>query len=754
MRSTYLFAASVAALAVSLPAFAQSSPPRRAADDTILVEGRPFADLSAADLSPASTVTLSGAELDRAKAASLGETLQRLPGIQNSYFGPAAGRPEIRGQSGPRVALLANGLAAQDMSAIAGNHAAPIEPFLADRIEVLKGPASILYGGSAIGGAVNVIDGRIAEALPERPIAGRAEVRMGINSGVATLARVDGSAGRFAWHVDGAHRYASDFDIPAMGKASQCRSWGSLVSDLALRTTCQVKLGPITYVRDPATGRYVDATPVDKQKITDLAVQPTGRLPNSGFRTTSVAAGGSYIGDRGFIGVSVSRFDSRYGVPGFDYITSAHPNPSPIALVTGQTRIDLKAGIERPLPGIASITLRAARTLAEDRERIDGADSSRLRTRAEDARIEIAHLPLGPLEGVAGGQFTDRALSGGGKAAWIPGVDTHERSLFLLERLKLAPLTVQGGIRRDWVRHDLDEASLIPGRGLGSAYAKDRRFDLWNYAVSGRLALWAGIHLDARYAHAERAPAVNELYASANHFAILVEEQGDGRLRKERSENLEGGIGFDSRLLSLSGTVYRADYRNFLYLGNTGISRTLPVSEWRQGDTRFTGFEGDATLRLPQFGIGAWQIHGFVDQITGKPRFSLPEGYSPFAAGATAELDRQYYRQRLDGDYLPRTPVSRFGGDVQWTLGALTASVGAIRFQRQEDVARNEAVSPGYTLVDAHIAYGLQMGTTRLEAFVDATNVGDADVRLHNSFLRYRAPLAGRAITFGLRTAF
>ncbi|WP_448662005.1 TonB-dependent receptor [Sphingomonas sp. CJ20] len=756
MRSHVTIAiSSVAALAWGGTAFAQSNQAGTEGKRDIVVTGIRDDVPAAADLATAATSVLDGTELEQQRAASLGETLDRLPGVQNSYYGPLAGRPEIRGQAGNRVALLTNGLPTQDLSGITGDHAAPLEPFLADRIIVQKGSAAVLYGGNAIGGAVNVEDGRIPTTLPARPLTGRAQLSTGDNSGVTAMGRLDGALGEFAWHVDGLYRHASDLTIAGQSKASQCRDWKSLVGNTGLRATCQVSLGSITWVRDPATGKWVDGTAPANQKITDLAPGQDGTLDNSGFTTAVANAGLSYIGTGGFLGVSAGYYNAAYGVPGFRYVTPQHRTPSPIDIRAEQFRIDLKGGVYNPLPGIDAVTLRAASSHDIERERIDGNDMSRFNIDADTARLEITHHALGPLHGVFGGEITDRRFHTTSPTAYLPSIDTSEKAVFLLEQVAIGPFTLNAGGRHDWIDHDLDETSVRAGRGLGVSYARDRRFRLWNASASLRADLTGWLHLDGRYAHGERAPAVNELYANGNHFATLTEEQGDGRLRKERSENFELGGGVDFGWASLTATGYRVRYKDFIYLGNTGVSRTLSVGEWRQGDTNFDGVEGQAMLRLPEFGFGQVTLHAIADHVLGKPVFTLPGGYSPFASGATRQWDAEYYRQALDGKYLPRTPVSRYGGDVQLTTGGWRFAAGAIYYAGQERVAKNEAVSPGYWMADAHAAYAFGGATSaKWEAFVDVTNLTDSDARPHNSFLRYRAPVIGRAVAAGVRTWF
>lgn len=739
-------------VALGIPASVVAASPDT--PETLITGKRPDTP-AASDIMDLPGSTLEGPPLDEQKTESLGETLSRLPGVQNGYFGPAAGRPEIRGFRGSRVALLIDGIPAQDASALSDDHAPPIEAFLVDRIEVVNGSAAILYGGNAIGGAVNAIDGRIPQAMPAAPFGGRMEFRAGYNSSATGLARLDGRIGKFAWHVDGLFRHAGDYRILGEPKADECRQWSTLTANLRIREACQVELGPIKWVRNPTTGRWEDGTPTDQRKIVDANPGRRNHLAHSSVRTSQVNAGGSFITDRGFLGFSVSRYDNAYGVPGFDYVTPAHPEPSPVRLSVGQTRFDLKGAIHDPLPGIAAITLRAGLVRAKNRETIDGEDKNLLRSRGENVRIEIAHKPLGPLTGVIGAQFVEDNLENSGTHFYLPDIRSREHGVFVTEKLTVGPLTLSGGLRYDQVIRNPEKTSIAAGRGLGSVYVNRRSFSLYNGSMAARLDLFDGVHLQGRYTHAERAPAVNELYAGGNHFAIMVEEQGDGRLRKERTETMEIGAGVTNSWLDLSVTAWQTRFKDFIYLGNTGMSRLFNVSEWRQGDTRFHGIEGQALFKLPAFGAGVFEARIFGDYVSGKPHFSLPADYSPFGSGPTTpQRTAEYFRKSLDGDYLPRTPVSRVGGDIRWSKGALNASVGGVWFAPQKHVVKNEAPSRDYFLLDAHLRYRLPRAAEHWEIFVDGRNLTNAEARPHNSFLRYRAPLPGRAVSIGARVSF
>src|SRR5690606_17571441 len=297
--------ASAILLALAVPASAQDAVPDDAGHehgvtdlDTLRVRANPIAR-TADDLARPVAV-LAGERLDDAKANSIGETVARLPGVQSSFFGAGVGRPIIRGMEGARVQVLSDGLSAGDVSTVSVDHAVSIEPFLANQIEVLKGPASLLYGNGAIGGAVNVVDGRIPEAATSRPLEGRAELRAGsVNDERTGMLRLDGTSasGRLVFHIDALHRATGDIDIPGYAESA------------VLRDAHGHDDHDHDHDHDHDEGDHEDAR---------------GTLPNSFVRTDSGALGLSWVGDRGFIGIGQSLFNTRYGVPGHVHAEDDH----------------------------------------------------------------------------------------------------------------------------------------------------------------------------------------------------------------------------------------------------------------------------------------------------------------------------------------------------------------------------------------------------------------------------------------------
>jgi iron complex outermembrane receptor protein len=599
---------------------------------------------------------LSGEKLDEAKAATLGETVGKLPGVQSSYFGPGVGRPIVRGFDGARVQVLSDGLGSGDVSTVSADHAVSIEPFLADQIEVLKGPATLLYGSGAIGGAVNVVDGRTPEALTDDPLEGRAELRAGtVNDERSGMVRVDGSTDSFAIHADALHRETGDVDTPI------------------------------------------------------------GTLANTAIRTDSASLGGSWIGARGFVGASASLYSTLYGIPGTE-------DEGGVRVDMDQRRTEVRAGYDDFGP-FTSARLKLARTEYEHVELEGNEVGTRFDNTATEGRLEFVHLPIGGWNGAFGLQWGVRDFSAVGAEAFVPSTHSREAGLFWIGNRDFGDAwRLELGARGDRNEIDADPATAI---------GPDRTFDTASISAGLRFNVSDDLHFDLGLDRAQRAPTAEELYSNGTHVATQSVELGQPDLDAETANRAELGVHWHAGPVELAASIYHVRYDDFIYLNDTGVlgDEDLPIRQWSQADARFNGAEGELTWHVADSASGSldWRFYG--DLV----RASLADG----------------------GGDLPRIAPARFGSEVRWERGSWRASVNAVRVDSQDRVAAFETTTPGYTLVDAHVAWHLDTKHDNAwEVFLDGTNLLDEEARAHTSFLKDVAPLPGRGFNFGVRTFF
>ncbi|MGY0797899.1 TonB-dependent receptor domain-containing protein [Lysobacter sp. A286] len=726
----------VAALAIALPAFAAEPP-------SVPPHDHQPTDLSAvkvrANLLPATAEDLvhpveilTGERLDAAKASSLGETVNKLPGVQSSYFGPGVGRPIIRGFDGARVQVLSDGLGAGDVSTLSADHAVSIEPFLAEQIEVLKGPSTLLYGSGAIGGAVNVIDGRIPETVTTAPLQGRAELRAGsVNDEKTGMLRLDGTSasGNLVFHVDALHRETGDYDIPGFPESAR-------------------QLAEEGETPDPSTA---------------------GILPNSAVRTDSGALGVSWIGERGFIGIGQSMFNTRYGVPGHSHGADdghdhghdhdAHDEDEhgedAVRIVMDQRRSELRAGLDE-VGMFESLRLKFANTEYTHTE-LEGHDVGTVfDNTSKEARLELVHKPWGAWRGAFGVQLSERDFNAVGAEAFVPATEGRDTGLFWIGERNFGPVKLELGARHDRNRIDSAAQALAPERRTS------RKFEAQSASAAVKWEVNDTFHMSLGLDRAQRVPTAEELYSNGLHVATGTIEIGDDALEVETANRLELGFRWHGERVQLGLAAYTIQYDDFIYLstleslrdpGTTLTDGGTTVHLWNQADARFHGMEAEATVMLADNASGAWDLRVFGDIVRGE----LDEGGS-------RDVDLRVFhgehvhghsaRIALDGN-LPRIAPARVGSELRWDQGPWRASVGAVRYMKQDHVAADETATPGYTLVDAHLAWHVDTAHGNAwEIFLDGSNLLDEEARPHTSFLKDLSPLPGRGIAFGVRAFF
>ncbi|AWV07944.1 hypothetical protein C9I47_2261 [Lysobacter maris] len=669
---------------------------------------------------------LAGDKLDEAKANSLGETVSKLPGVQSTYFGPGVGRPIVRGFDGARVQVLSDGLGAGDVSTVSVDHAVSIEPFLANQIEVLKGPATLLYGSGAIGGAVNVIDGRIPEAATARPLEGRAELRAGtVNDEKTGMVRLDGTSagGNLVFHFDALHRETGDYDIPGFAESEHAHE------------------------DDHDDGHDDDGHEEEGVR---------GTLANSAVRTDAGALGVSWVGERGFLGVGVSLFNTRYGVPGHshgeedghddhghDHDDEEHEEEGPVRIVMDQRRAELRGGLNDIGPFV-SLRGKLAHTDYTHTEYEGEEVGTVFDNDSTEARLELVHRPVLGWDGAIGLQWADRDFRAIGEEAFVPASKSRDTGLFWIGQREFGDLKFELGARHDRNSIDIDAATAI---------GPDRDFDTTSLSASMRWNISPDFHLSFGLDRAQRAPTAEELYSNGLHVATASVELGNPDLDVETANRAELGLHWHAGPFKLGASVYHARFDDFVYLADTGIDDGGPVRVWTQDDARFNGAEAEASWNFADNASGSWDLRVFGDVVRGELSgsgtravdVSVPHG--DHTHDYTVDLAR--------GGNLPRIAPSRVGGELRWAMGAWRASIGATRYAEQDDVAEHEEPTPGYTLVDAHVAWHLDTASGGAwEVFVDGSNLLDEEARAHTSFLKDLAPLPGRGVAFGVRAFF
>ena len=657
--------------------------------EEVVVKARPLGR-SILDIAQPASV-LAGDDLRRRIAPSIGETLSHELGVTATYFGPNASRPVIRGLSGERVLMLENGMSALDVSSLSPDHAVGVDSILAEQVEILKGPATLLYGSGSVGGVVNVRNGRIPETPAGDPVGGAIELRGDTALEERSVAaRLDGGFGAVAWHLDYADRSTADVDVP-----------GSSLSDTA-RADAE------------AAGEDVD--------------EFEGKVPNSDSDSESSAAGLSWVGERGFIGLAVSRYDTNYGVPGpgeehedaaegLEQGSGEGHSHAGIRIALEQERIDLRSQL-RDVIGAGS-ALRAALSMNEYVHReLEGAETGTLFEQdASEVRIELDHAPVGAWRGTVGVQYVDVDFSASGAEAYVPPSTTESLGFFLFEELALDPATLEFGMRFEQQQIDVDAAAGLP----------DYDDEAYTLSFGAVVPLGSDWKAAAHVTRSERHPQASELYAFGPHLAVQRFEIGDPDLDTEVGTTFDLSLRRGGHDFEIVTTAFYNRFDDYIYAAPTNqFEDGLPVVRFTQADAEFYGLEAEATLHLLERSDDHLELRLAADYVRGKLR---------------------------DGGNLPQIPPMRYGAQLHYHVGPWHLGSAIYRYQRQDDLADDESSTRGYTMLDLDVSYRPDwLGEWLL--FLRGTNLLDEEARRHSSPLKEYVPLPGRSLTAGLRATF
>jgi iron complex outermembrane recepter protein len=587
------------------------------------------------------TSVVSGEELTRELRPTIGETLARQPGVSATSFGPNASRPVLRGFQGERVRILTDGIGSLDVSNTSVDHAVSINPLTADRIEVLRGPSALLFGSSAIGGVVNVIDARIPRRVPDEPIHMEALLTYGTAANEISLnGAVDVPIGsQFVVHVDGNYVNTDDLEI------------GGFVLTRELRE--QAAASP-----DPAI-----------QELAELR----GRLPNSASETSEFAAGAAWISGDSNVGFSISRYDSLYGVP-VRFSLDPEIEAEEVRLDLRQTRIDGRAEIDTGDGFIDSIRIRGGHS---DYRHFEVEETGEIATtftnEGLEARVEARQSTRDGWGGGFGAQYFNRDFEAIGEEKFLPANRTRQFGLFALQTLDLGQLNLEAGARYEHsaLRADADA-------DLGNPELR-RSFDAFTGSLGGSVEVAQGVRIGLSGTRSERAPSAEELFANGPHAGTQSFEVGNPDFSTEKSWGLEGTLRGTGDGYSFGASVFHSWFDGYIYEQPTGeIEDDLPVFQYLQDDARYYGIELEGSVRLAETGGVTINADAVADYVR-----ATIAGVGP----------------------APRIPPLRLLGGLEAQSEDIDGRVEVEWVSEQDRTAAFETPTDGYTMVNASLAF-------------------------------------------------
>jgi iron complex outermembrane receptor protein len=682
---------------LSAPAFATDD--RQAVPDVILVTSGPLG--VTADELVGSNDVVTREELEDHLDGSLADTIAHEPGVSTTYFGPAASRPVIRGLGADRVRVLVNGVGLIDASTASPDHAVASEALEARRIEILRGPAAIAYGGGAIGGVINIIDGRIPEEAAESGFEGR------FYGGLTTVDEGETAAGRvrFDWgpavfQFEAMTRNAGDYSIPGPTESS------------------------IFHQTELAEEDDHDDDHEDEEE------EAYGIVENSDLQFETASFGGSLVGEWGFVGASIKRTEALYGIPGGhahaeeeedhddEHEDEGHGDEETgTQIAMDQTRYDLR-GEWRYTEGVLQRLKMSFGTGDYRHEEIEGGEigtvflNSGWESRVE-ARFAPAQIFGGEFVSAAGVQAFSRDFAAIGDEAYVPPSLTEDTGLFFVDRWDADNWGLEGGIR-------------IEHRTLETAMSS---LDFDTHSVSGSLFFRPtdNMFLALTLASNERAPTDVELFADGPHLATGSYEIGDSALRVEQAQSIELTLRTDIRSWTVEGALFRASYDGFISSFPTGAEIDgLPVFAYRQDDVTLSGFEGRAEGPLGR--LGAWDIGG--------------------------EFTAEYVSSDLErGGHLAQMPPLSISLGIEAQTPRHTLHIDLDWSDVQNETADLELKTAGHVLVGA--GWTIEPFDDRhIRLLLQGRNLTNADARLHTSVLKETVPLPGRSFRAALVLEF
>lgn len=655
----------------------------------------------------AGTSVLEARDVQRqAVTGQIGELLTKLPGVSATGFAPGSSRPILRGQQGERVRVLVDGVGTSDVSNTSVDHATTIDPITVERIEVLRGPAVLLYGSQAIGGAVNVIDKRIPVRMPDESLHLDAFAGIDSASNMRTgAASIEVGVGQsLVLHLDGSWRKSDDITIAGFQVAPALRA--DLLADAA---------------EEQAEGELEEAEELRE------AAGVRGTVPNSAAQSWTINAGLGLILGQSTFGASLGYYDSSYGVPtrpgaghhhGEEAMAAAGEEEGEELVTIGleQLRADFKGDIYLGEGAFERLKLRVGYSDYTHTEFEGDEVGTTFDSTSVEARAELVQNDSGTLRGSSGIQYLHRDFFAVGAEAYVPPNLTDQFAIFTLQELGAGPFQLEAAGRAEFT------TVKAPQLGIENDYN----------TFSGALGVVyegiEGIRVGLNGSRVERAPSAEDLFSDGPHIATQAYEIGDPNLTVERAWGLEayarGSIGAGTFNL----TAYRQWFGNYIYLEEAGFELDdLPVFEYLQQDADFVGIEAEFSYPL-------------IDD----------DGFR-----LLTDLSASYVEAELaDGSAVPRIPPLSLLGALEAQTPAFDVRGEVQWFGDQDRVTAFETPTDGFTLVNALVAWRPLADNRNITVQIAADNILDVNGRRHASFTKDFVPLIGRNFRASVRLSF
>ncbi len=692
------------------PAFAQM----QGIDEEIIITGARILEGSVDDAITGISI-LSEDRLDDRLAPTIGETLKLEPGVSSTFFGAGASRPIIRGQGGDRVRVLTNGIGSIDASSASPDHAVAAEPAQAEQIEVLRGASILRFGSSGAGGVVNVIDGRIPQDIPDGV---EATVRMSassVDTGFELAGAVDHEiAPKLVLHLDGTWRNASDFRIPGFAESELFREAEEEEEH-----------------HDEEEGHDEDEDHHDED---EEAEEQFGRLENSFVESNSITGGLSYVGNRGFIGVAVQRFESLYGVPGGhghgheeeehhddedDHEEEEHGHgeeeegEESISIDLKQTRFDLNAALE--LDGFFERVQWVGGYADYEHTELEGDEIGTVfANEGWETRLEAVQAEKNGWKAAYGLQLRNRDFSAIGAEAFVPPAETRQIGIYTFQEKQIEDLHIEGAVRYEHTEQT----------NLDADFSRD--FNLLSVSGGADYHFTEAVRAGATVFRTERAPTSEELFSNGPHLATDAFEIGDPDLNKEVATGGELALRYRGKNSFLTTNFFYTDYKDYIFEMPTGEEEDeLDVFQFMGEDAEFYGFEVQGGYELGDIGSAFVSVDGLIE----------------------------YVRAKTETSNLPRIPPLSFlvGGDIEFTNINLR---GELEYaDAQDNISMNELPTESYLLTNAFLTWKFP-GEQNVKFKLSALNIFDEEARQHSSFLKDQVPLPGRNFRFSVSANF